>query len=75
MTQTGLGCYKSGLMEVDRDECAAPAGRGNLRDGADMGESKPTGLHVLPEAGFARVLQNDPDTAHPGLVCFNKLSY
>ena len=64
----------SGLIGVDRDEFAAPAGRDKLRDYADMGESKQTGLHVLPEAAFAGVLQEDPDTAHPGPVCVNMLS-
>ena len=65
----------SGLIGVDRDEFATPAGKGKLRDCADMGESKQTGLHVLPEADFAGVLQEDPDTAHPGPVCVNMLSY
>jgi hypothetical protein len=64
-----------GLMGVDRDAFAAPAGRAKLRDCADMGESKQTGLHVLREADFAGVLQEDPDTAHPGPVCVNMLSH
>ena len=46
----------SGPMGVNRDGFAAPAGKGKLRDRADMGESKQMGLHVLPEAGFAGVL-------------------
>ena len=63
------------LMGVDRDEITAPASRGKLRDCADKGESKKMSLHVLLETCFAGVLQEEPETVQPGLVCFNMLSY